>query len=821
MTEQFQASEPERNHDPVSHYHSIYAAQQRRPARWPWALLVLLIVVVSGATGAMIARGESPRTLLDRVDTRNQNTPEHPAVAVAPDETVEPTETEPAPEVTEPPADSSEVVQGGLMEASVDEPADTSEGGSGDAVTASPTTSEGNSVPLSDPTSPVDVVETFGERWAAGDYGGLYDLLSTDAQATITRQDFIDRYTGIQAEAGLLSVELTLNGEPNLEARAPVTVVFTSSKVGTIEEENLIQLAKEGDDWKIAWTPSLIFRDLGDGCVDFSAESVGRGRILDRNGKPLAKDGTISVVGIVPGMMENVDQTIAKLSKLIDVKTSEIKAAYNEGQPDWFMPIKTYPAEMDQAMLSEIGQLNGVAVRTEIARVYPLGKQAAHITGYVTRVTAEDIEADTTGTLTEDQWIGRAGLEAGAEEILTGVPGGTLTVVDCTSRVERETIAVREAVPPQDIVLTIDSDLQTAVDNALGDVQGSAVVIDPRTGGILALASHPTFDPNWFVLGFTDKNWTFVNDEAKRPLLNRATQAGYPTGSIFKVITMAAGMRDLGYDGNTEFDCPATWSIPGTDTVWRDWTVENGVGAQGILNLHWALVNSCNTIFYQIGNSLDEKDDELLPNMAKAFGLGAPTGIPYLSEIAGIVPDPAWKLDTLDDYWARGDAVNLSIGQGYLEATPLQMANAYAAIANGGDVLQPFIVEYTRNDDGSDTRVGKRTVLQKLPLKQSQIEEMQSALRDQTSNIYGSGSAQVFGDFDWPIAGKTGTAQNDMNREQKPHAWFAAFGPYGEEATITTIVMVESSGEGVSHAAPRTRKIYEYYIGSDLASDRE
>jgi len=243
------------------------------------------------------------------------------------------------------------------------------------------------------------------------------------------------------------------------------------------------------------------------------------------------------------------------------------------------------------------------------------------------------------------------------------------------------------------------------------------------------------------------------------------------------------------------------------------------VGAQGTLNLHWALVNSCNTIFYQIGNSLDEKDEELLPNMAKAFGLGAPTGIPYLAEVAGIVPDPAWKQEVLEDYWARGDAVNLSIGQGYLEATPLQMANAYAAIANGGDVLQPYIVEYTRNDDGSDTRVGKRKVAQKLPLKESQIEQIQSALRDQTSNQFGSGSAKVFGDFDWPIAGKTGTAQNDMNREQKPHAWFAAFGPYEDEATITSIVMVESSGEGVTFAAPRTRQIYEYYLSSDLAVD--
>jgi len=280
---------------------------------------------------------------------------------------------------------------------------------------------------------------------------------------------------------------------------------------------------------------------------------------------------------------------------------------------------------------------------------------------------------------------------------------------------------------------------------------------------------------------------------------------------------MSAGMVDLGYTGETEFDCPQQWSIPGTDQIWRDWTYEEGVGAQGVLSLHWALVNSCNTVFYQVGNALDEKDDELLPDMAKAFGLGAPTGIPYLAEIAGTVPDPEWKLETIGDYWARGDAVNLSIGQGYLEATPLQMANVYTAIANGGKLLKPFIVEYTQVDGGSMKQVGKRKVLRTLPLDKDQIAEIQSAMRDQTSSSYGAGSYRVFGDFGWPIAGKTGTAQNEMTPDQKPHSWFAAWGPYGEKATIASIVMVESSGEGVSFAAPRTRTIYEAYLQTDLA----
>jgi penicillin-binding protein 2 len=432
----------------------------------------------------------------------------------------------------------------------------------------------------------------------------------------------------------------------------------------------------------------------------------------------------------------------------------------------------------------------------------------------VTAVNAEDIEQDESGTLFAGELIGRAGIEAAANDVLAGKPGGTLEIVSCATRVKQEVIASRAPVEPRDVVLTVDIDFQRVVDSALGDIQGCAVIIDPQTGAIMAMVSHPSFDPNLFIKGMSESEARTIYDETKRPLHNRATQQGYPTGSIFKVITFAAAMQYLGYEGQTEIYCPRDWSIPGTDQIWRDWTFEYGAGDQGMLNLHTALVNSCNTVFYELGYELDEQDNELLPGMTQAFGLGAPTGIPYFQEIGGTVPTPEWKLETLSDYWATGDAVNLSIGQGYLEATPLQMANAYAAIANGGTLLQPFIVESLRSADGSSEIVGKRTVIRDLPVDADVIDELQGALRDQTSNSWGAGSVTVFGDFSWPIAGKTGTAQNQITTSQKPHSWFAAFGPYGEEAEITSIVMVESVGEGISFAAPKTREIYLAWLGS-------
>jgi penicillin-binding protein 2 len=799
----------------VSKYRSPYASPalySRRSARWPWFVLFILLLAAATAGVAAFQPDAADRVLnaagLDRGDQQDDDSN---ALNASQNTTPEPTATAPpAPTATEEVAAAAQEE----IEAPDEEPVPTKTLPPPTA-TATATSPPTETVEI-DFDSPGDVVQAYADRWGAGDYDGLYDLITTSKQKSISRQDFVDRYSAIAEEAGLDSLKMTISGPPDLNGIVPIHVEMKSHLVGDIKQDNTIKLLREESGWRVEWTPSLIFKDLGDGCIDYKLDKITRGSILDRNGKRLAYDGLISQVGIIPGQITDEKKMLSALSKLIDMKQSEIKELYKDGEPNWFMPIKDYPEEMDQDLLDGISKLDGVAVRSKSARVYPLGKRAAHITGYITVVNADDLAADESGELQEGQMLGRAGIEAGANDLLTGKPGATLAVVDCTSRSIVAEIAKKEGVQSQDVILTIDAELQKQVDAALGDVQGSAVILDPRTGEVLAMASHPTYDPNWFILGFSDKNWAYINDESKRPLLNRATQASYPTGSIFKVITMSAAMEHLDYEGDTPIDCPQEWSIPGTDQIWKDWTVDEGVGAQGTLSLHNALVASCNTVFYQLGYQLDERDNELLPNMAKAFGLGKATGIPYLPEVAGVVPDPAWKQEVMGDFWATGDAVNLAIGQGYFEATPLQMANAYAAIANGGHLLMPYIVEYTRDAEDKQTRVGKRTVQHDLPVSRAHINEIQSAMRDQTSNTWGAGSARVFGDYGWPIAGKTGTAQNELNKAGKPHAWFVAFGPYGEKATVASVVMVESVGEGVVYAAPITRQIYDAYLQTDL-----
>ncbi len=628
------------------------------PSRWPWVLALLLVFGIIAAA-AVIRPGVLPLGRLNEILVRDASPPR-----IAP-----------TPELA--------------VAASPTAPADPDPAAIAQVEDASPT-------PAVPGLSADEVAAEWVARWNARDYAGMYDLTSGTVRRTLPLEEFTSRYQGIDDRAELHSVQVELTGEAGDSSRVPFRVTFASGIAGEFSEENTLPLVHEQDGWRVAWTPSTIFSELGnDGCVDVDRLPSGRGKILDRNGEPLAYDGLVQRVGIVPGLIpaEDEERILRELSDLTKMEEDAIKARYEEADPSWFVPIMDFPREESERLLDVISRLPGVSVKAETARVYPLGERAAHITGYVSEPTAEQLEADT--TLVSGQRIGQAGIEAGADEILAGVPGGRLIVVHCDSRVERSQIASRDPVPPRDVVLTIDRAFQVSVFDALraqGPTQGAAAILDPRSGAILAMASIPSYDPNGFVLGFVAQDRAELLSEVQRPLLSRAAEGLYPTGSAFKPITFAAAMEGLGYTPETVLDCPSTFRLEGANQVWEDWTVAYGVGAQGPLTLHQALVNSCNTVFYAIGRDLDAMDPDYLPRMTKAFGLGTPTGVPYLPEAAGAAPDPAWKLETFGDYWATGDAINLAIGQGFLQVTPLQLATAYAAIANGGDLLQPFIV---------------------------------------------------------------------------------------------------------------------------------
>jgi penicillin-binding protein 2 len=356
-----------------------------------------------------------------------------------------------------------------------------------------------------------------------------------------------------------------------------------------------------------------------------------------------------------------------------------------------------------------------------------------------------------------------------------------------------------------DVVLTIDLDLQVATDAAIGDKVGSAVVLDPNNGQVLAMASRPTFDPNVFVLGISDEEWARLNDPVALPLVNRATLVGYPTGSVFKVVTASAGMAHLGLTADSWFNCPGTFSLEGSDQTWADWIP----GGQGEMNLHRAIYRSCNTVFYQIGAQLDEQNEMWLPDMVRAFGFGARSGLQELYDIPGVVPDPAWKQEVVGDFWARGDAVNLSIGQGYFLATPLQVAKAYAAITNGGTLYRPYMVMDVVRVDGSVAYSGQPEEMGKLPLNGDQIAVLKAGMYDVIHAGDGTAVA-AFEGAGYVASGKTGTAETGVPGEAA-HGWFGSFAPT-DAPRITVVTMVEHGVAGSQSAAPVARRIMDAYF---------
>ena len=690
------------------------------------------------------------------------------------------------------------------------------------AATGSPTVSPGVGIGVASPegspsvqASPTlppeasarDVAKAYLDAWSGLDYNRMYDLLSGPARQRISRDDFVARYQAIAVEAGIVGVKAEMIGGTDKDELFPIRASFDSARVGQFKDDNLLPLVREGSRYGVDWTPNLIFSQLGDGYVRWEGSIPQRGRILDRKGRPLAIMGSITRVGVIPGQVVDQNDMLNRLSQAINVPQDVVQKRIAGGQADWFMPVKDLPDAIDPALVDTLRAIPGVAIQKSPARVYPAGPVAAHVVGYMSEITADELpELSKRGYQAGDH-IGRTGVESWGEQWLAGKRGGTLKLI----RQDGSTIRVlgeAESQPANDIVLTLDLDIQQATYDAIGDQSGAAVVLNPNNGEVLALVSRPSFDPNWFVLGITDDQWAQLNDSQKTPLVNRAAAFGTSTGSIFKVITAAAGMADLGMTIYSPVDCPGTFQLQGADQVWRDWIP----GGQGSMDLHTAIVRSCNTVFYKIGADLDEKDENLLPNMAKAFGLGAPTGIPELYEIPGIVPSPDWKMENVGDFWARGDAVNLAIGQGYLVATPLQMANVYAALANGGTLYQPHLTLDIVRLDGSIAQKGEVKEIGKLPLSSEQVQGIREALHDVVNASNGT-AVEPFIGVSHPVSGKTGTEQTGAEG-LGTNAWFAAYTP-SDSPVMSTVVFIEKGVAGSKAAAPVARKIidrwYEVY----------
>lgn len=439
------------------------------------------------------------------------------------------------------------------------------------------------------------------------------------------------------------------------------------------------------------------------------------------------------------------------------------------------------------------GQMPGVDIQVDNVRLYPFGPRACHVLGYVGRADIEQDESEPYHYYLPEM-TGRSGLEKSLDEDLRGEAGGRLLRVDATG-FRRFDSGQREPRSGEDVQLTIDMNVQALAEDALGEVPGSVVVIDPQNGDVLAMASRPGFDPNNFVPRISAEQWKLLNEDPEFPLINRCVAGGYAPGSTFKPVTALAGLGAGTAQPADVHSCPGYFQLG--RTTFRCW---NHSG-HGPLVMRQALERSCNVYFFHVGL---QTGVERIAEEARGFGLGRKTGIELDYEVAGNVPDTAWKRRTLRDGWRDGDTCNMSIGQGALVVTPLQMASLTATLANGGRVYRPRLVRGARMPGERVFTEHPPELVREMNWKPEDIALVRNGMRDVVNGAWGTARKVALPEV--VIAGKTGTAEFGRKDEKKRHAWMIAFAPF-DHPRYAIAMLVDEGVSGGETAAPRMLKL--------------
>ncbi|PIU60847.1 MAG: penicillin-binding protein 2 [Armatimonadetes bacterium CG07_land_8_20_14_0_80_40_9] len=515
-----------------------------------------------------------------------------------------------------------------------------------------------------------------------------------------------------------------------------------------------------------------------------------RGILFDRKGRVLATNRQILVVSVIPGKLSSQRQTLKRLSKLLGLERKEIEEKLGEEEFNKYNPVKIKEnIEMKTATrILESFDLPGVVVEMIPVRYYPQGKTASHTLGYVGEITKGKLEKMKSAGYKLKDIIGLDGIELYYDRDLRGEEGGSQIEVDALGHKVR-VLGDREPRPGKNIVLTLDKDIQEAAERAMGNKVGAVVVMNPQNGEILALVSKPNFEPNFFLSKISKKDWSNLVHHPNKPLQNRAIANKYPPGSIFKIVTAAAALESGKTTATSEFFCSGKYRLgKGLFRCWQR-------AGHGKINLVQGLAQSCDIVFYQLGRELGIKE---LGEFAELFGLGSPTGIDLPGEVAGRVPTKMWKKSFRGERWYGGDTINMSVGQGFLQVTPLQMAVMTSIIANGGKRVKPHLLK-TMTLKREDLLLSKQTI---DVIKEGMIKSVAEA-KGTAHSAYLPGLS---------IAGKTGTAE-DPPREE-PHAWFVSFAP-ADNPKMVIVVFIEQGGKGGGVAAPIARKIYSSWLIAD------
>ena len=511
-----------------------------------------------------------------------------------------------------------------------------------------------------------------------------------------------------------------------------------------------------------------------------------RGAIYDRKGIVLAKDDISFNLVLIPQEISDLGNTLNMLSVVTGRKREDLEAIYRKNYRLPFVPadiISNIPPEKAFKMEERLVDIPGAFIWSVPKRLYPNGRVGSHVIGYIGKIADSELKRLKDYGYSMRDLVGKNGVEQQYDAYLKGDDGGIQIEVDSRSR-EVSRIGFKEPRKGKDLTLTIDLGLQRFVDMLFKGKKGACIVMESQTGRVRALVSSPEFDPNIFVTGKDADRLKILRDTG-HPLLNRAVTGTYPPGSTFKTVVAYAGIATGTVKETTSFLCTGVFKLG--NTSFRCWK-ESGHGYQDIVQ---ALTHSCNVFFYSLGKALGA---EQIYRYALSFGLGSLTDIDLPQEVKGIAPGPMWKRFALKAPWYEGDTINYSIGQGYLEVTPIQMLRVITIVANNGFCPQPYVVE-----DIEGVKISHRR--EYSPRLRSEFFKMvRAGLFDAVNGPTGTGQNAKVNGLD--ISGKTGTAQAGPSRES--HAWFIGFLP-SNEPLISLVVFIEHGGKGGENAASIAR----------------
>ena len=546
-----------------------------------------------------------------------------------------------------------------------------------------------------------------------------------------------------------------------------------------------------------------------------------RGLISDRNGIVLAHNFFVYTLEITPSKVEDLDIAIAEIAKLVEVSPLDLKRfkkLKTESRTFESIPLRTHLNEVEAAKFAvNRFRFPGVELKSRLFRRYPLGKQGAHMIGYIGRINDKDVgklaQNNELSNYKGTDHIGKSGIEQSYESVLPGTTGFQQVEIDADGKAVR-ILSSQAPISGSNLILSADSKLQEIAETAFGERRGAMVAIKPSTGEVLAFVSMPTFDSNLFVDGIDVENWRLLNESLDKPLINRPLRGVYPPGSTFKPFAALAGLENDKRKPPFSISDSGFYTLPNSSHRYRDWKP----GGHGIVDMRRAITISCDTFFYGLAMELGINR---LTTFVRHFGFGQKSGIDIAGEVSGLLPTPEWKMRRYKQPWYMGETVIVGIGQGYTLTTPMQLAQATAILANKGVAMRPRLVSAITDAKTGVAIATQPVISDKIPLDEDNLEIVKLGMIDVT--LPGGTAVSVGANAGYNVAAKTGTAQvigikqNEkynadlINERHRDHALFIAYAP-AEDPKIALAVIVENGGHGGSAAGPIARKVMDYYL---------